>query len=793
VLRKIRGRIFHRWGFGDGTSGSGVTTSHTYTAESTYTVKLTVTDDAGRKGTDFATVYVQGSPPVADANGPYSGMQYDEITFDGSGSSDDVGIVKYEWDFGDGKTGTGVNVKHRYNNMGTYTVTLTVYDAAGQTDTDTSTVTVTYSPCNAGSVDVLVTNPGGTGGGTYPETYTTQAEDWLTPHTNLNRALLDNYDTFVMWRVCGGHLNQWNATQKQDIVDWVYAGGKLIIWDTECTDNPDYAWLPFSFVTSNPGAMGSHRCPLTVIEENTLSSSVTTSPYYINTTAVCTDTDAVGDSNILTTYSASWCQDMEAINYYDVIGPVHVYAHYGVGLIIYDGLDADYITYSGTGAVNLRQILLNELAQPWGAAACGLPCGAPIPPGVLEVDKVGDKTTMNVSETVTFTITVKNNGTSTITGITLQDILPPELSTTDPTSWTIGTLNPGATATRTLTATALTSGSAQNVAKAMGTDAAGNPVGSDDTFTVTITANQPPVADAGPDQTVEQTYYQGANVTLNGSASYDPDSDPLTYTWTWAGGSATGVSPIVSLPLGTTTITLTVSDGVLTDTDTVVVNVVDTTPPVIACPADVTVEQETRDGTVVPLTATATDICDASPTITSDELAIYPLGSTVVTFTATDDAGNSASCTTTVTVIDTTPSEITPSDEQIVLWPPNHKYHTVEIADCVISVTDICDAGLDIDDIVITSVSSDEPENVKGEGDGNTMDDIVIVDSQIVELRAERQGGGNGRVYTINFGVTDASGNTETGSCKVTVPHDQGSGSTAIDDGADAGYTVYPT
>ena len=364
----------------------------------------------------------------------------------------------------------------------------------------------------------------------------------------------------------------------------------------------------------------------------------------------------------------------------------------------------------------------------------------------------------------------------------------------------------------------------------------------------------------------------GASVTLDGSGSSDPDGDSLTYKWTWAGGSATGVSPTVWLPLGKTTITLTVSDGKLTDTDTVVVNVVDrtppsvdagpditveqataagtkvtlsakvkdicdaspaitwshgptavfplgsttvtvkatdasgnsasdtvvvnvvdTTPPVITCPADVTVEQETRDGTVVPLTATATDICDASPTITSDELAIYPLGTTTVTFTAEDDSGNTATCTTTVTVEDTTPPVITASGEQIVLWPPNHKYRTVEISDCVISVTDICDADVDIDDIVITSVSSDEPENAKGKGDGNTVDDIVIVDSQTVELRAERQGGGNGRVYTINFGVTDDSGNTETGSCTVWVPHDQGSGSTAIDDGASAGYTVtYP-
>lgn len=90
-----------------------------------------------------------------------------------------------------------------------------------------------------------------------------------------------------------------------------------------------------------------------------------------------------------------------------------------------------------------------------------------------------------------------------------------------------------------------------------------------------------PVADAGPDQTVEQTSPAGAEATLNGSGSYDPDlgPQPLTYSWSWAGGMANGVSPTVLFPPGTTEVTLTVSDGQFTSTDTVSVTVVDTTPP----------------------------------------------------------------------------------------------------------------------------------------------------------------------------------------------------------------------
>jgi hypothetical protein len=76
---------------------------------------------------------------------------------------------------------------------------------------------------------------------------------------------------------------------------------------------------------------------------------------------------------------------------------------------------------------------------------------------------------------------------------------------------------------------------------------------------------------------------------------------------------------------------------------------------------------------------------------------------------------------------------------------------------------------------------SDEPENAPG--DGNTLNDIVIAaNCKSVQLRAERQGGGNGRVYTITFKVRDSSGNLATAICKVTVPHSQ-NGNPAIDDG----------
>ncbi|HEO98362.1 MAG TPA: PKD domain-containing protein [Epsilonproteobacteria bacterium] len=103
--------------------------------------------------------------------------------------------------------------------------------------------------------------------------------------------------------------------------------------------------------------------------------------------------------------------------------------------------------------------------------------------------------------------------------------------------------------------------------------------GATDTDTVVITVNAagntPPVADAGPDQNVEE----GASVTLDGSGSSDSDGSIISYSWSYGMKSWSGVSPTISTSgwsTGNHTITLTVidDDGAI-DTDTVVIRVGD--------------------------------------------------------------------------------------------------------------------------------------------------------------------------------------------------------------------------
>jgi PKD repeat protein len=149
--------VSYNWDFGDGNTGTGVSPSHTYSAAGTFTVSLTVTDDAGDTGTAKTTAVIGlgNKPPVANPNGPYSGTVGVAVAFDGTGSSDPDGtIVSYSWDFGDGNTGSGVSPSHTYTVQGTYNVTLTVTDNANATDSAMTTATIV--PVAGGKADVFL-------------------------------------------------------------------------------------------------------------------------------------------------------------------------------------------------------------------------------------------------------------------------------------------------------------------------------------------------------------------------------------------------------------------------------------------------------------------------------------------------------------------------------------------------------------------------------------------------------------------------------------------------------------
>jgi uncharacterized repeat protein (TIGR01451 family) len=243
---------------------------------------------------------------------------------------------------------------------------------------------------------------------------------------------------------------------------------------------------------------------------------------------------------------------------------------------------------------------------------------------------------------------------------------------------------------------------------------------------------------------------------------------------------------------GTYTITVKVYDGDIEDpnapppnstTKTMTLTVVDKTKPTIALNGVNPLTVECHTSFTDP-GATATDNCGAPFAATaSGTVNVNTPGAYTITYNASDASGNAAiPVTRTVNVVDTTPPTLTLTGQTITLWPPNHKYVTVNLTSLVASASDGCDSTIDINDVVISKVTSDEADN--GNGDGDTANDIVIAaNCKSVQLRSERSGNGDGRVYTITFRVRDAAGNTTTKTAKVTVPKSQGNGGAAVDSG----------
>jgi PKD repeat protein len=138
----------YNWNFGDGESASGVAPAHTYAATGTYTVTLTVTDNGGLTGSAQTTASVTtgggNQPPIAVANGPYSGVVGAAVSFSAAGSTDPDGtIATYGWEFGDGGSASGPTPTHTYGSAGSFTVRLTVTDNLGATGSATATATIT--------------------------------------------------------------------------------------------------------------------------------------------------------------------------------------------------------------------------------------------------------------------------------------------------------------------------------------------------------------------------------------------------------------------------------------------------------------------------------------------------------------------------------------------------------------------------------------------------------------------------------------------------------------------------
>tara|TARA_R110002072_G_scaffold192257_1_gene349144 strand:- start:24138 stop:31889 length:7752 start_codon:yes stop_codon:yes gene_type:complete len=131
----------------------------------------------------------------------------------------------------------------------------------------------------------------------------------------------------------------------------------------------------------------------------------------------------------------------------------------------------------------------------------------------------------------------------------------------------------------------------------------------------------------------------------------------ITYTQSLVVTQTAGLASGSTFPVGTTTNTFVVTDGAgNTATCSFDVTINDTEAPMITCPGDIMVNNDPGDcAAIVSFMATATDNCSAMVTYSQDPGTSFPVGTTTVTATATDPAGNTASCTFDVTVTDNEP------------------------------------------------------------------------------------------------------------------------------------------
>jgi probable HAF family extracellular repeat protein len=364
--------------------------------------------------------------------------------------------------------------------------------------------------------------------------------------------------------------------------------------------------------------------------------------------------------------------------------------------------------------------------------------------------------------------------------------------------------------------------------------------------------NQPPVANAGPDQVLQC----GGLVQLDGRGSSDADGDSLTFEWFEAGQSlGSGATLDASLALGEHTVTLLVTDSEgASSEDVVVVRVeADRVAPVVVCPANTLVVADARGRGVVPdllSNLVATDNCTPAEALVKKQTpaagSVVKGGRQVVVLKVSDSAGNVSTCQVVVEVADTTPpvlncpedifkrlgtncsavvpnvackvratDNVTPSGQLVVTQEPAQGtlvgpgVHEVRV-----TVTDragnssVCSVRLMVADLTaprvddvaadvkvlspadrrmvpvtinvvvrdncdanplarIVSVVSSQPET--GPND-NTTPDWEVTGNLTLNLRAETSSPRSARVYFILVAISDASGNTTYRAVWVRVP-----------------------
>jgi len=564
----------YAWTFGDGTTSSVRNPSHTYSSAGNYTATLTVTDNNGAAGsaTVNITVATNRAPSVTVAATPMSGRAPLAVSFTGSATDPDGTIASYSWTFGDGGTSTLQNPSHTYQSAGNYTATLTVTDNLGARGTATVGIVVS-PPANQPPTASASANP------------TSGAAPLAVSFT--------------------GSGSDPDGT----IASYAWSFGDAT---TSSLQNPSHTYQSAGnyaatlTVTDNAGATGTASVAITVGTNRppTATASATpttgTAPLAVSFTGSATDTDGTIASYAWTFGDGTTSTQQNVSHTYQTAGT------YTATMTATDNAGA-----RGSASVT---ITVNPPAnRPPTASASANPISgaAPLtvsftgsgsdPDGTIAsyAWTFGDATTSLLqnpshtyqsAETYTATLTVTDNsgatGTASVTITVRVNQAPTATASATPTSGpaplAVSFTGTGTDSDGTITSYAWAFGDGgtstlQNPSRTYQTAGSYTATltvtdngGAQGSATVAITVqqgNRPPIANAGADQTNRDP---GATITLNGTASLDPDGGTLTYQWTQTAGTAvtlTGANtatPSFVTPLritATYTFTLAVTDN----------------------------------------------------------------------------------------------------------------------------------------------------------------------------------------------------------------------------------------
>jgi len=764
------------WNFGDGGDPSNQEDpNHEYTTAGIYTVSLTATGKVGAPVTEIKPNYITVNAPskpeinfygdptigIIDPNNPVN-VCFTAIIIEGE-------VTNWDWDFGDGNTSTLQDPNHEYINAGKYTVSLTATGPGGEDTEIKSNYITIYGPPEVDfsgtprsgvaplNISFTATNTGGEAKTWFWDFGDGASSDEKDPnHVYTKKGI---YTVILTATGIGG-----SDTKTETDYITVYTPPEI---DFTGTPRTGATPLEVDFTATNTGGEATswfwnfgdgHSS----VQQNPTYEYTNEGSYSVRLTAT-----GPGGTDIET--KGNYTRVYEAPKIYFFGTPKSGASPLEVSFTAGNtgGEISDWFWSFGDGVTSSLENPDHTYTKP-GVYDVELTA---VGPGGIDIESIDNYITVYTPPIIDFsgiptkgTVSFKVSFLAQNTGGDIDNWL-----------WDFGDgetssqLSPQHTYSKsgTYSVTLTTTG----------------PGGSDiETKSNYITAYDPPVADAGPDQTVEQTSEEGALVQLDGSKSYDTNGLTLTYKWTWDNKSATGINPQVILPVGTTKVTLKVDNGFYLDSDSVVINVIgEPPPPIYKAPVadagpDQTVSQTSDAGAIVqldgsksydpnglPLTYTWTWGTQSATGITPE--VILPIGATSITLTV-DNGYFTSTDTVVITVEDTEKPVITNLTASPDIVSSTNSYQMVD----VVLTCDVAYKGPIAPTCRITEVYVDYPDESNTWFSQWFSSEYIITGDMSLKINSKCKFRSlDDKIFTITVKCTDALGNSDTETTTVTV------------------------